>query len=82
MGNLPRRFPGDRFALKPSEGTKKKLRRRAVGAARPNVHPHFFGYPIGCPSVIFCSGRSFIAFARAGLSMDARTTVANPLDAQ
>ncbi|MBA7708611.1 hypothetical protein ES703_117513 [subsurface metagenome] len=42
----------------------------------------FFGYPTVCARITFWSGRSFITFARAGLSTYPRTTVANPSEAQ
>ncbi len=43
---------------------------------------YFFGYPTVCESMIFWSDRSFIAFARATRSIEPRTTVASPSDAQ
>jgi hypothetical protein len=43
---------------------------------------YFFGYPTVCERMIFWSGRSFIAFARATRSIEPRTTVASPSEAQ
>jgi len=43
---------------------------------------YFFGYPTVWERVIFWSGRRPITFAKAGLSMCARTTVAKPSEAQ
>lgn len=43
---------------------------------------HFFGYPTDCASTMTCVSLSFSALESAGLSTDARTTVASPSDAQ
>jgi len=51
---------------------------------RPAILPkdYLAGYPTDCARMTLCSGRSPIAFARAGLSTKRRTTVANPSEAQ